>query len=112
MRNRKKDNPFSITAAALIRECDEPNITLSGDEYKALLRKAVAFDLIVNVCNDPDAAETMKYNWPDVLSVLCKAAFPTSSPKHSCPSGCWCADRQDGDSPDIPDKTDTEGGDG
>ena len=67
-------------------------VTLPIDEYKALLRKEAALDLIVTIQNDPDTAETMKYNWPDVLAVLCKAVspMPCGAVLDGCVCGCEC----------------------
>ena len=70
----KKNTPCTLTVEELPDVCDD--ILISTDEYKELLRKEVALDMITGIANDDAAKGTMSYIWNDVIRLILKHAFP------------------------------------
>lgn len=73
----KKKNPIpSLTVEAIQDSAVDDTILFSTDEYKELLRKNVAMDIICGIANDQAAKEEMRYSWDTALRLILKHALP------------------------------------
>ena len=69
-----KNTPCTVTVEELPDVCDD--ILISTNEYKELLRKEVAMDIICSIANDQAAKEEMRYSWDAALRLILKHALP------------------------------------
>ena len=69
-----KNTPCTVTVEELPDVCDD--ILISTNEYKELLRKEVAMDIICSIANDQAAKEEMRYSWDTALRLILKHALP------------------------------------
>lgn len=69
-----KNTPCTLTVEELPDVCDD--ILISTDEYKELLRKNVAMDIICSIANDQAAKEELRYSWDTALRLILKHALP------------------------------------
>lgn len=74
MFGNKKTTPCTLTVEELPDVCDD--ILISTAEYKELLRKAVALDMICGIVNDPTAKEDLRYSWDTAIRIILQHALP------------------------------------
>ena len=70
----KKNTPCTLTVEELPDVCDD--ILISTAEYKELLRKEAALDMICGIVNDPTAKEDLRYSWDTAVRIILKHALP------------------------------------
>ena len=74
MFGNKNTTPCTLTVEELPDVCDD--ILISTDEYKELLRKEAALDMICGIVNDPTAKEDLRYSWDTAIRLILKHALP------------------------------------
>ena len=74
MFGNKNTTPCTVTVEELPDVCDD--ILISTDEYKKLLRKEAALDIICGIANDQAAKEELRYSWDTALRLVLKHALP------------------------------------
>jgi hypothetical protein len=74
MFGNKNTTPCTVTVEELPDVCDD--ILISTNEYKELLRKEVAMDIICSIANDQAAKEELRYSWDTALRLILKHALP------------------------------------
>lgn len=74
MFGNKNTAPCTLTVEELPDVRDD--ILISTDEYKELLRKEVALDMICGIVNDPTAKEDLRYSWDTAIRLILKHALP------------------------------------
>lgn len=74
MFGNKNTTPCTVTVEELPDVCDD--ILISTDEYKELLRKEAALDIICGIANDQAAKEELRYSWDTALRLVLKHALP------------------------------------
>ena len=73
----KNKNPIpSLTVEAIQDSAVDDTILISTDEYKELLRKEVAMDIICSIANDQAAKEELRYSLDTALRLILKYALP------------------------------------
>ena len=77
----KKNTPCTLTVEALPdntfpEDPVEDGIFIPLDEYKMLLRKEVALDMICGIANDPTAKEDLRYSLDTAIRLILKHALP------------------------------------
>ncbi len=68
MFGNKNTTPCTLTVEEIPDVCDD--ILISTAEYKELLRKAVALDMICGIVNDPTAKEDLRYSWDTAIRII------------------------------------------
>lgn len=74
MFGNKNTTHCTLTVEELPDVCDD--ILISTAEYKELLRKAVALDMICGIVNDPTAKEDLRYSWDTAIRIILQHALP------------------------------------
>ena len=74
MFGNKNTTPCTLTVEELPDVCDD--ILISTAEYKELLRKEVALDMICGIVNDQTAKEELLYSWDTAIRLILKHALP------------------------------------
>ncbi len=69
-----KNTPCTVPVEGLPDVCDD--ILISTAEYKELLRKEAALDIICGIANDTAAKEELRYSWDTALRLILKHALP------------------------------------